>query len=225
MNDLGVAVSRWAGPEPCYGRSQLLMQGRWARCEGIWKNTRGTSSRVSPEQDGSRVLPAWNSPASSLLACRARSFYNARNPCCYARAGMGDSCHAVRCTLASELFNIPCPILPAHPAPAIQGPVPLSPKGPLITSAQLSDPLQRIPCGSVPCVCNQTVWPGPWKAVTPSLLLWISRKAPPTVLTYRKCSVHICFTGSKLKSHLESIHPALPPRLVPGTNTPAPVLL
>lgn len=79
MSGLALAVSRWAGPKPCYDWSQLLVQGGWVWCEGTQKNTRGTSSRVSPEQDGSRVLPTWHLRASSLSACRIHSLYNAWN--------------------------------------------------------------------------------------------------------------------------------------------------
>lgn len=132
VDGLGLAVNRWAGPEPCDDWSQLLVQGGWAWCEGTWKNTRGTSSRVGPGQDGA-VLPAWHSPAGSLLACRIRSFHNAWSLCAHT-VSMGGSClagHSIPCTLKSELFSIPCPIFPAQPTPPIlQGPVPLSPKSP-----------------------------------------------------------------------------------------------
>lgn len=176
MNGLGLAVSRCAGPEPGYDWSQPSVQGGWAWCEGTQKNTRGPA----PEQAQSRVGVQSFQPG----VCRQALFWLVGfihfimhgTPMC--AHGRGQGLLAGQAVLSLAFWSQSCSTSPAHPTPPVlQGPVPLSPKGPPISSTRLSNPLQHTPCGSVLCVYNQTVWPGPGRQ-----RLRLSLGSPPELL-------------------------------------------
>ena len=82
VNCLELAVTSWAGPEPCSHWSRLWVQGGWAWCEGTWRSPRGGSSRASPGAGWEQSPSSLAFPLQALfLACGIHSFYNAFIPC------------------------------------------------------------------------------------------------------------------------------------------------
>ena len=168
-NRLGLAVTSGAGPEPCSNGPQLWVQGGRAWCKGTWRSPRGGSSRAGP---GSRVEAGSFQPGFPLplslklcLACGICSFYSAFYPLVLVLAWQ---VILSPWTLESELFDIPCPIFPASPAPLFQSPVSLPPESTLL-SCPPSSVLQAARAWptsleSVPCVCDQPVRPASWKS-------------------------------------------------------------